>query len=113
MALAAFPQASAVGNVWAVSTENPDMWQPRRYEAKEMTFHLKEPGHGGQKDRTYASVTLDVANFAPQEGPTSSPSEFKVVLFQGTREIQTHLHLTIQSQWLTVCLLTAPAKARF
>jgi hypothetical protein len=35
------------------------------------------------------------------------------VLFQGTREIQTHLHLTIQSQWLTVCLLTAPAKARF
>jgi len=86
----------------SVSVENPDMRRPRRYEAKEVTFHLKEPGHGGQKERTYASVTLDVANFAPQEGPTSSPSEFKVVLFQGTREIQTHLHLTIQSQWLTV-----------
>jgi hypothetical protein len=45
---------------------------------------------------------VDVANFAPREGPVSSPSEFKVVLFQGDREIATHLHLTIQSQWLKV-----------
>jgi hypothetical protein len=62
---------------------------------------LQEPGHGA-RDRTYASVTVDVANFAPREGPVSSPSEFKVVLFQGDREIATHLHLTIQSQWLKV-----------